>query len=193
MSVTIRRRDDGKSYTLDAVPTATLSRAIAVTMYPVEEGSTLTDHARRLPFEARLDATVTETPIGDPIIVNGVTVGHAARGGGRAGEGRLRDAIAFLEGSVGMELEIVFPRIAVIGPVMLTGFSFPITAEKRLALDLSVREVRRVSARSISMPRVNAPKPRNPDFEAETDRGTQPTEAADRRSTLRMLTSFFGG
>ena len=192
MSAVFRRLDDGATFTLDAAPNATITKAIAVTSFEVEEGVDLTDHARRMPTEARLEGTVTETPQGSPIVVNGQTVGYTIDGGGETGEARLRAALAFLDESVGREIEIVFPRVLTLGPVLLSGVSFPITPERRLALDLSVREVRKVSARSISMPRARAPKPRNPDAEAEVDKGTKPSTPSDRRSTAKALADLFG-
>lgn len=192
MSAVLRRLDDGSTLTIDAVPSATITKPIAVTSYEVEEGVDLSDHARRLPSEARVEGTITETPYGTPIRVNGATVGHFVEDGGNVGEARLRDAIAFLDGCVGKEIEIVFPRVHTIGPVMLSGYSYPITPEKRLALDFTVREIRRAKSRSVAMPRASAPKPRNPDAEPEVDKGTTPTKEASRQSTGKALTDFLG-
>src|SRR5688572_20110730 len=54
-----------EGYAIDAAITEEHTLEAEITQYPVEDGSTISDHRRRLPRSVTMELVVSDTPIGD--------------------------------------------------------------------------------------------------------------------------------
>jgi hypothetical protein len=178
-------RDDGSALTFDGVLDYTLSSSVNVTDHPIEDGSTVSDHAQVQPKRLTVRGIVTETPYDN---VDNV-----------GGPDRVARALEFLDAAAGELLTVVTERFGTLENMALT--SYPTTADqvRRLLFDVEFKAVRIAVAGLIDIP---PSAPATPSAASglpdEQDVGEQPTtstedepakEEGDTSLLLDLLTS----
>lgn len=101
MSLTISR-NDGKSLTFDTVITADYEPGVIVTANPIEDGSSATDHAQRLPEQWTATCLLSGAPNAEQAgasVINGIA---------SQGPPRLQGAEDFLRESLGQLVFVTF-------------------------------------------------------------------------------------
>ena len=155
---------DGTSFTPDSVIKETYIEDIRVTDHPIEDGSTTSDHALKLPGRIVLECLVTESPLssGRLKLVDGVQ--------------RMTDARDVLRGMVGQLLSYQSDRFGLIENMMLEGYPHSVDKKRAYGLTITLKEVKFAVFSSVEIP------PEAPAPSAETgapdgvDTGEQPTE-----------------
>lgn len=161
MSVTLTR-PNGDTLTFDASPRQSWQPSVAITDHPIEDGSTVSDHAQIQPRRLAITGVVSETPLGED-----------------GGPLRVEDAVRFLnEAGEGGELLTVETRLGSSTNWLLESWPHDVTVLRGLVFELSLKQVSIATAETITLPR-EVPRPRYSDTAPpETDVGTQPTQEA---------------
>lgn len=129
--------------TLDATLDATLSHSMSVTDFPVEDGSSISDHTQKQPDVVTIRSIVSSTPL--RIVSLGVLSGNA----------RPRAAFEIMtELQESKELVRIVTGLKTYDNMALTNFTVPRRADTTNALFFTAtfREVRIVSSRIVTLP-----------------------------------------
>lgn len=161
MSTSIIRQDGTASLTFDAA-TEDYSPAIDVTEHPIEDGSSVTDHAQIRPLVFGITGTVTESPFSD------------TEEGGPARVERARD---FLEAAQGQLLEVETDRWGTIRNVMLTGWPHQVTSRRSTTFGCTFKVVKIARAGRATIPPRIVSDSVAAGAPGEVDAGEQPTKA----------------
>lgn len=184
-AVSIIRADGSTTLSFDGVLDYTLTSSVAVTDHPIEDGSSVSDHAQKQPKTLSVRGIVTETPY-DNVDSSG-------------GPDRVARALEFLDAAAGELLTVVTERFGTLSNMALT--RYPTTADqvRRLLFDVELKAIKVATAGLIDIP-PTAPTTSSaaaglPD---EQDVGEQPTtttdeepaqEAGDTSLLLDLLTA----
>jgi len=186
VGISIIRADGSTTLSFDGVITYSLARSVTTTDHPIEDGSTITDHAQRQPAILGVRAVVTETPWV-----------HVSSSGGAA---RVSAALDFLDAAAAERLTVVTDRYGTLENMLLTRYPSTEEGAGKLEWDLEFREIKIATAGLVEVP---------PDVPAADtsagaglpdaqDVGEQPTtstetdpeqEAADKSLLLNLLES----
>lgn len=137
MSVTLVR-PNGESLTFDASPNQSWSTSNSITDHPVEEGVTISDHARHQHLQVSITGIVSDSFVGD---------------GGSEGD-RITQALRFLnDAGEGAELLELESRHARSGPWLLESWPYDVTHLRNLVFNIALREVRIAKVETRTLPR----------------------------------------
>ena len=176
---------DSSFLTPDSTISEQYAEQVFVTEHPVEDGSTSTDHAQRLPRQITVEALVTESPQSPFNVVDGVQ--------------RVIDARNFLNAAVGQLLSYQSDRFGLFENMMLVGFPHAVEKARSIRFQITLKEIRIATFASVEIP-AEAPAPAaESGAPSEVDTGEQPTEtpdeekAEDDKSILAgIVDSLFG-
>jgi ribosomal protein L12E/L44/L45/RPP1/RPP2 len=194
--VVLERRTSPQSTTqliaFDATVRITHSSRVEVTDHPVEDGSVVSDHSRRLPKRLTLDVVVSN----DPIIVDAQANAQPSVAGGDPRQ-RAQDAYQELE-SIQERGELVTVRLFLRDYdnmiVEDMGAQRDAATGNVLSAALSLREL--ITA---TTERVQAPEPASTDKSPRQNTGRQnttespPEDQAKAEENISLLSSLFGG
>lgn len=124
-------REDGVSFQLDATTRIAISSDVSVTQHPVEDGSTVSDHAQAKPRVITLYGIVTATPWA---------------GADTSGGARMREALDTLEASVGQLFDVVDPELGTFSNFTLSRYPAERGPLRKLPLTIELTEVRFATA-----------------------------------------------
>lgn len=175
----LTRLSDGSRLVFDGDGVEEFSPSVTVTEHPVEQGVSVTDHARIDAMAFRVDAWLTETPFGR----------------GAAGPQRIADARAWLMASAGQPLRVETSRGGAYEGYILTGWGHSFTPDLGLTFRLTFRQLRVAESQTVRIP-PRKPVPRAvTGSSSETDAGkkTLETPAAPDKSGAIIGRNFFGG
>ncbi len=86
---------------VDATMSETHRKEVELTSHPVEEGSVITDHARKKPDKVTIEGIITNTPVGSfprPVFSRGISIQSSTDADVEPGEpGRAHEAYAYLK------------------------------------------------------------------------------------------------
>lgn len=160
-------RPDGQTLTFDATPRVSWQKNVSITDHPIEDGSTVSDHAQQQPDRVTLTGVVSDSPLGE------------------ASTDRVREALAFLnEAGSRAELLELESRFGVTGNWLLESWPHDVTQLRALAFEVSLRKVRIPSVQVVMLPRpqVRAGAPPDADVGTQT---TQPVPQAEAEAVLK--------
>jgi len=170
-----------------------------ITEHPVEDGSTMTDHIRKLPTRLEIEGIVTNTPITYLASINSPpsTFASDAFVPSFPGSDRADDAYAVMQEMMtqGVTMSVLtslrsYTSMAIESLVVTRNAD----TGQVLNCSISMKEVKKAKALSIDVP-----IPENPANNAASNQGTVPSEAATPAqssagsSILSDIASFFGG
>lgn len=175
MSFTLVRKEDGAYLGFDAILDETYSPTIATTDHPVEDGSSIVDHARVQPLSFTVTALVTESPYAP------------AEGAVTAGEQRVREALDFLRGCEGKLVDVATVRNGTIGGCLLTGYPHSFDAKRRLQFQLGFKQVRIANAVTFPVPAVATGAPANRDVGIQALKAQMAIDLANRKAEAEKV------
>ncbi len=176
----LTRLSDGSRLVFDGDGSEEFNPSVTVTEHPVEQGVSVSDHARLDALGFRVDAWMTETPFG--------------RGPG--GPDRIDDAKAWLWASAGQPMRVQTSRGGTYEPYILTTWGHTYTVDLSLNFRLTFRQLRIAESQSVRIP------PRKPVARAVTGNSSEvdggkkvlePPAATPDKSYLLIERNFFGG
>lgn len=181
MAITLYRQDDGSVLTGDTVLNIAHAVDIQLPEQPIEDGSSIVDHAIQRPREFVLYLMVTETPF------------KPDTGTVLAGAARLQAAEQWLTDSIGTLLTLSGGRYGDIVDLMLAGFTHVEQLESAETFTIRLRQVQIATVESVQIP---LDQPTIPTAASQVDSGQQATEVvsttdpqveADQSTLSRLL------
>lgn len=178
-------REDGQSWSFDAVTRSTRAPRARVTDHPIESGSSISDGVIKEPDRQTAIATVTRSPF------EGRTYDQPT------GKERIAAAEAFLDNSFGQSLTLEYPDETLESYVLVSA------ARERgrygaLRFALEFREVVVVSAQTVTIPVTQAAESAADGLASEVDAGEQSgttpdtTTAEDERNESWLYQILYG-
>ena len=154
--------------TFDAVPRIGFQPSARVTEHPLEDGSTVTDHAQANPRSVFISGVVAGQPLQKNTLIPKFDP--------------MREAVEFLNASVGVALTVVTPNDGTFTNMLLTRWPHDTTQIRRKIFDLELREVQFASVGFVALAAVAASAASG--FQAAQDIGDQATEQLDPNSSM---------
>lgn len=175
-------RSDGETMTLDATFRERGGFEQRITDHPIEDGSTVTDHLQKLPETLVVDAAVTESPASATAL---------------RGTERVLNAVEFLRGCIGQEVDVVTVRFGTLERWGIKSVQYDVTHRRSLPITILFRELEFAQTGTVSIP-PEAPADVASDGAPDaTDSGTQSTstvsdeDAAEDKSLLASFVDLF--
>lgn len=136
------------------------SPSVAITRYPIEDGSVVNDHAQREVTPVVFDVLVSRTPFGLP--------------GDESADDADLDALDFLERCVGKALDLVSVRKGTLENHMLSGWPHEFTRRKAVGMTLTFVPVVFAEAVQVTLPARRIKPNVRDQMDKDVDGGGQP-------------------
>lgn len=178
MPATVIIRPDGKVLTLDGVLRLSFSPTIMVTDHPIEDGTSVADHAQAAPDEFTITGLVTETPYRLPTQP--------------AETDRVGAAVDFLRGCVGLLLTVVDERRGTFTNCLLTKYPHEIGGRLSTTFELGFKVVKIANAIAIDVPPAFTAAPQLQDAGQQPTVPVEPPPIEDASTMYHFLHGVFG-
>lgn len=163
-------KSDGTGLSFDVTINEDFNPEIFVTSHPIEDGSTVSDHAQQLPENFSVRSAVTYTPFfnaGNPNLVPQV------------GPERVEVVLDFLRSIVGQLVIVQTSRGKIIKNCLLTRFSHSFDVRKVVFFDLQFRVIRIATSQVIQIQATRARRSVSAMVASKVDTGSNSLEVCD--------------
>lgn len=138
MPASVIRQDGRGTWTFDATETEDFDPQIEVTDHPIEDGSTVSDHANAKPLTIRLPGLVTETPFAD---------GFKA-----TAPNRVKKAVEFFRALEGKLVTVVSQKLGSFENCLLTGYPHTVTVREGVVLQCGFKQITVAQSEQVELP-----------------------------------------
>lgn len=158
MTVRITRLDAVESLALVS-PSQGFGPSVETTDHPIEDGSTVTDHAQPQPTTISVEGIVSQDPLVGP---DQTLTGEL-----------LRDAVAFFDRAETKPLRVETDRLGDFETVLLESYDHEVDKWDRLAFDLEFKEVEFATFETVEIPPEAPSEGADSEMPDEQDQGKQ--------------------